>query len=253
PWRLAPDKNGRLSIMLLEKDRWGKTRKYAVRPFGRYENLVLAVTSHVEAERAKRGEKQTRTSLARPSFIESLKPNEIKDHAAVAGAPRRFLADAVVEGTEPLAAPVILATRRNDKRVAGLPRPGDTIQIVVSRHPEEVLADANTQVDAGLAMRHVAVGFWREFAAPRWAKKVGELAGLEATVDLLAEFGPFRSGGHDYKRLPAPKGLSIIKKPEEGKGPIDDIEIGLIRELYERHPDLWRGAYALNLAAMPYG
>src|SRR5205807_4939512 len=95
------------------------------------------------------------------------------------------------------------------------------------------------------------VGFWREFAAPQWAKKVGELAQLAAPVDLLAEFGPFRSGAHDYKRLPAPKELSIIKKA--AKAPIDDIEISVIRELYERHPDLWRGAYALNLAAMPYG
>jgi len=36
PWRLAPDGDGRLSVLLLENDRYGKMRKYAVRPFGRY-------------------------------------------------------------------------------------------------------------------------------------------------------------------------------------------------------------------------
>ena len=259
PWRLAPDNDGRLSIMLAEKDRWGKTRKYAVRPFGRYENLVLAENAHAASEASKKGEAPG-TGLAPPAFADSFDKIETDSAPKVAGILYKYFADVVVERTEPLAAPVILATRRNDTAdAAGLRRPGETVQIIVSRHPEEIISDANIRVDAGLAIRHVAVGFWREFAAPQWAGKVVELAKVPTPIDLLAEFGPFRAGHHDYRQLPAPRALSIVKEPDKAAvppikiDPIDDIDFDTIRELYKRHPDLWRGAYALNLAAMPYG
>ncbi|MGO8377710.1 hypothetical protein ACC745_18635 [Rhizobium ruizarguesonis] len=262
PWRLAPDKNGQLSVLVPEKDRWGKTRKYAVRPFGRYENLVNAKNAQAEDEASKEGRAPGR-GLAPASFAESFDDSEIDNATKVAGVLYEYFADAVVDRTELLGAPVILATRRNDiADPSGVRRPGETVQIIVSRHPEEILSDANIRVDAGLAIRHVAVGFWREFATPQWASKVLEEAKVFAPIDLLAEFGPFRQGEHDYGRLPSPKALSIVKKPDRTSlatvsitdvKPIDDIELGAIRELYERHPDLWRGAYALNLAAMPYG
>lgn len=258
PWRLAPDKDGRLSIMLAERDRWGKTRKYAVRPFGRYENLVVAQDAHTASEAAKSGKDPGKGSTLR-SFEDSFERKEIDDAAKVSGVLYKYFADAVVERTEPLAAPVILATRRNDTAdESGLRRPGDVVQIVVSRHPEEVLSDANIRVDAGLAIRHVAVGFWREFATPQWATEVTKQTKIKP-IDLLAEFGPFRAGRHDYSLLPKPRPLSIVipvnekGKLPDGIAPIDDIDVRSIRELYERHPDLWRGAYVLNLAAMPYG
>ncbi|WP_378944050.1 hypothetical protein [Mesorhizobium sp. ANAO-SY3R2] len=262
PWRLAPDKDGLLSIMLPEKDRWGKTLKYAVRPFGRYENLVRAQQAY-EARKKSEEDLDPGKGLAPPAFTDSFRSTDIDDATKVAGVLYDYFADAVIERTEPLAAPVILATRRNDLvDDTGLRRPGNTIQVIVSRHPEEILSDANIRVDAGLAMRHVAIGFWREFAAPKWARKVVDESKLAGPIDLLAEFGPFRAGGHDYRRLPEPRALSIVKEtdgkavavvPVTAVAPIDDIDYTTIRELYERHPDLWRGAYALNLAALPYG
>lgn len=122
PWRLAPDKDGQLSIMLTEKDRWGKTRKYAVRPFGRYENLVLAENTHAANAASKAGKPVAGTGLAPPDFADSFDPAEIGSAEDVAGVLYDHLADAVVERTEPLAAPVILATRRNDTAEAGGPR-----------------------------------------------------------------------------------------------------------------------------------
>lgn len=161
-----------------------------------------------------------------------------------------------IERTEGLAAPVILATRRNNRAdKGGVVRPGDSVQIVVSRHPEEILSDANIRVDAGLSMRHVAVGFWREFSAPQWAKLVQKSSG-DPEFDLLEPFGPFKDNGRDYSRLPVPKGLSIIeesKRDDYQNIEPKDVDIGIIREMYERHPDLWRGAYVLNMSAMPYG
>lgn len=250
PWRLAPDSDGRLSVTLLETDRWGKARKYAVRPFGRYESLAIAAETMVETRKSE-ANKPAKTAMAVRDFAASL-PDSIEADAAL----RKFFADVSIERTEGLAAPVILATRRNDRAdEGGVVRPGDSVQIVVSRHPEEILSDANIRVDAGLSMRHVAVGFWREFSAPQWAKLVETNSG-DPEFDLLEPFGPFKDNGRDYSRLPVPKGLSII---EESKR--DDyrnieprhVDIGIIREMYERHPDLWRGAYVLNMSAMPYG
>lgn len=227
PWQVAPDDDGQLSILLLEKDRYGKLRKYAVRPFGRYENLVAAV-------QAESGD----NALARPSLDGAFPDDPNADPLYT------HFADAVTERTEPLSAPVIVATRRNDVVDAeGVARPGETLQIIVSRHSEEIISDANIRVDAGLAVRHVAVGFWREFAAPNWARVIDP----GNTIDLLEPFGPFKGdNGRDYARLSPPKGLSIVADDGE-------VRIDSIRELYERHPDLWRGAYVLNLAGLPYG
>lgn len=254
PWRLAPDHDGRLSVTLLETDRWGKARKYAVRPFGRYENLAHAVETQQQAAVAKAGG-PAKTSVAVQTFETSLPGNMTK--AKISDALRQYFADAVVERTEPLAAPVILATRRNDRVDRnGVMRPGESVQIIVSRHPEEILSDANIRVDAGLSMRHVAVGFWREFSAPKWADLVTATASTPIDIDLLEAFGPFRQPRHDYRRLPLPKGLSIIKEAMRerfGEISVDDVDIDLLREMYQRHPDLWRGAYVLNMTAMPYG
>jgi hypothetical protein len=250
PWRLAPDSDGRLSITLLETDRWGKARKYAVRPFGRYEALAIAAET-IDERRKSEANKPAKTAMAVQDFAASLPKPMVTDVAL-----RQFFADVSIERTEGLAAPVILATRRNDRAdKGGVVRPGDSVQIVVSRHPEEILADANIRVDAGLSMRHVAVGFWREFSAPQWAKLVQQSSG-DPEFDLLESFGPFKDNGRDYSRLPVPKGLSIIeesKRDDYGNIEPKDVDIGIVREMYERHPDLWRGAYVLNMSAMPYG
>lgn len=253
PWRLAPDSDGQLSITLLETDRWGKARKYAVRPFGRYESLAIAAETKTEKMKSE-ANKPSRTAMAVQDFAASL-PHPINAPDALL----RFFADVSIERTEGLAAPVILATRRNDRAdKGGVVRPGDSVQIVVSRHPEEILADANIRVDAGLSIRHVAVGFWREFSAPQWAKLVQTNSG-DPEFDLLEPFGPFKGNGRDYSRLSVPDGLSIIKARKDGKIPEyqdiepEDVDIDIIREMYDRHPDLWRGAYVLNMSAMPYG
>jgi hypothetical protein len=230
PWRLAPDREGRLSVTLFEKDRWGKARKYAVRPFGRYETLVEAVRAH-DDELAARERRPIPALPAIPSFNDTLASNAA---SAVANPLRSHFADVVIERTEPLAAPLILATRRTGSAAEA------KLEIVVSRHPEEVLADANVRVDVGLSMRHVAVGFFREFAAPRWATQVTRMTGT--AIDPMEPFGPF-ANDPDYSALPVPAALSIHGA----------AAVGPIRSLYEEQPDLWRGAYLLRLADMPYG
>lgn len=246
PWRLAPSSDGQLAVTLFEKDRFGKLRKYAVRPFGRYESLARAVQIHELAAKAK----DTRTlapALPSPGLDQGALPDT--------GALSSHFADVSIERTEPLAAPVIVAARRLDKSGDGVTRPGGTVEIIVSRHPEEALADANIPVDAGIAMRHVAVGFWREFSYPKWASAVYKSchpAGSPA-IRLLEPFGPFKNASLDYKHLKPPKALTLLTPPEKGAVPVYTLHTEQPRRWYEAHPDLWLGAYVLTLADLPYG
>src|SRR5262249_34023096 len=105
PWRLAPDRNGRLSAMLLEKDRYGKMRKYAVRPFGGYETLVAALAAKDSSNAAVLGRS---AMLDAAAFGGDAHPNLLLT---------RF-GDATLERTEPLPAPVIVANRKADAPAA---------------------------------------------------------------------------------------------------------------------------------------
>lgn len=252
PWRLAPNSDGQLAVTLFEKDRFGKLRKYAVRPFGRYESLVRAVRVHELAINAKK----TRT------VAQALSPPGL-DAPAIPGSDplRDYFADVSIERTEPLAAPMIVAARRLDTTADGITRPGRTVQIIVSRHPEEALADANIPVDAGIAMRHVAVGFWREFSSPKWALAVQRCHPSEP-IRLLEAFGPFKNAGLDYnkrlKQLKRPAALTLVTHPgqvhpDNGAVPVYSLQTEQPRGWYEQHPDLWMGAYVLTLADLPYG
>lgn len=244
PWRLAPDSEGKLAVTLFEKDRFGKLRKYAVRPFGRYESLVRAVQIHEQALQAK-AEHKLAPALAPPGLDGALPgPDPL----------RHYFADVSIERTEPLVAPVIVAARRTDESSNGIARPGRTVEIIVSRHPEESLADANIPVDAGIAMRHVAIGFWREFSSPRWARAVQACHPANSpAIRLLEPFGPFRDAGLDYSRLKKPKALTLLDHPDKGNVPVYELRTEKPRRWYEAHPDLWLGAYVLTLADLPYG
>jgi hypothetical protein len=246
PWRLAPSSDGQLAVTLFEKDRFGKLRKYAVRPFGRYESLARAVQIHEMAAEAK----------ANRTLAPALPPPGLDQGALPLADPlRSHFADVSIERTEPLAAPVIVAARRLDESGDGVTRPGRTVEIIVSRHPEEALADANIPVDAGIAMRHVAVGFWREFSSPKWASAVQKScypAGSPA-IRLLEPFGPFKNASLDYARLKPPKALTLLTPPKKGAVPVYTLHTEQPRRWYEAHPDLWLGAYVLTLADLPYG
>lgn len=244
PWRLAPDSEGKLAVTLFEKDRFGKLRKYAVRPFGRYESLVRAVQIHEQALQAK-AEHKLAPALAPPGLDGALPgPDPL----------RHYFADVSIERTEPLVAPVIVAARRTDESSNGIARPGRTVEIIVSRHPEESLADANISVDAGIAMRHVAIGFWREFSAPQWARAVQACHPANSpAIRLLEPFGPFKDAGLDYSRLKTPKALTLLDHPGKGNVPVYELRTEKPRRWYEAHPDLWLGAYVLTLADLPYG
>lgn len=232
PWRLAADSAGWMRVVLLEKDRFGKLLKYAVRPFGRYEALERAVAAH-EAADASRALGQMPPPPPLPVVFDD--PAQLTPDALS----KRFV-DVVVERTEKLAPPLILATSRPNAGPTHSSSVEDVVEIIVSRHPEEVLSEANIPVDASLAMRHVALGFWREFAAPRWAEAVTQSVGVQG-LNTLQAFGS------ESPQAPKPLELDVV---DESDG---QVNTGRVRAWYERHPDLWRGAQVVSVSGLPYG
>ncbi|MGY0780614.1 hypothetical protein ACW7BC_22225 [Azospirillum argentinense] len=230
PWRVAPGARGEIEVLLPVKDRFGHLWRYVVRPFGRYDNIAQAVIP----------------DRAKPTLVGAFD----KRIGGAGEEPDTFdvFADAVVPRTEPVAAPVILSARRldapekdpRDPKLEVL-RPGRTFELVLARHPEEVLSEANRRVEGGLALRELAVGFWREFAAVAWAKRLPLPDGIK--IDFGAGFGaaPAR-GERPPDTAPAADLGPLLATPDEE-----------LVSLQNRVPDVWSGAHVLRFTALPYG
>lgn len=217
PWRVVPDEDGSVGILLLEKDRFGHRRRYAVRPFGRYADLVEAV----EGRRA--------PTLAGAFAL------------AGGGLDLEAFADAVISRTEPVAPPVILSARRVDEARPGAPaRPGELVELIIARHAEEALAEANRGTEAALAVRELGIGFWRQFAFESWGQGFPSENGW-TPPDFAEAFGPFKQVGPGAvpPDLPVPAGVSI--------------DAAALQVTSRRYPDLWRGAHIIRLRGLPYG
>ncbi|MGJ5175286.1 hypothetical protein ACQR16_10055 [Bradyrhizobium oligotrophicum] len=234
PWRVAPGPDGRVEIMLVEKDRFGHVRRYAIRPFGRYDNFVEAV--HGES-----GAKRSQPTLA----------GALLDDAGNFTA--NAFADAVLHRTEPMAPPVVLLARRVEDflpdseslkdiaradRLARQRQPGRVLELTIARHDEEVLSDANRLTEGALGFREIGVGFWRQFTYKAWGRVLEHSTDGEA-IDYDEPFGPFKATGDLPPVLPTAPPLTV-----------DSNALLPIQKLL---PDIWRGAHALRLTTLPFG
>lgn len=243
PWRVAPDSTGKLSVLLYEKDRFGKTRKYAIRPFGRYDGLSQAIYAAPVSKQELADYPRLWAQKARP---------DLSCIKAEADALDAYFADVAIDRSEPLAMPVVLAARLRDSIISKDVTSSDRsmIELIVGRHPEDILADANIRTDAAASMRHMAVALYREFPAPSWAEAFTDEDNVESPdIDVLPQFGPFNrdeSSGALSGTVMPPKELTLSKLSVTGK------ERNLIRLWAGELPDLWSGAYALSFANVPY-
>ncbi len=141
-WRRAPDPGGFVSVTIPDPERRGARRKFAIRPYGRYESWVNAVKAPGAADLS-------------PDLVGALDTT---------GFANQFL-DVTLPRTEPLEKPVILATqRRKAEDDKDLPR----MEIVVAHGTDMVLAQANRRNDAMLAPLGISVGYRREFPHQAW-------------------------------------------------------------------------------------
>lgn len=160
-WRRAPDSSGFVSIVLPDPERRGARRKFAIRPYGRYESWMKA--------------------LAAPGNAEDLPPDLI-GALETTGFANQFL-DVTLPRTEPLEKPVILsATRRAPETGDDLGR----VEIVVAHGTDMVLAQANRRNEAMLAPIGISVGYLREFPHDAWLRGIVQ---DDPAYDPLAPFG----------------------------------------------------------------
>ncbi len=223
PWRVAVQSDHSMEILITHDDRKRRVKRYAVRPFGRYEPFVEAL-------------RKTRDSAASDATQQTLV--NWTDYVRRATQPdsvapdfdQRFV-DIVIHRTEPMAPPVLVDAKRIAISPAQQNQPASRmLEFIYSRHPEEILSEANVSVAGALSFEGVSVGLWREFAAQRWAQD------LSNTIDTTEEFG---SG-----TVPPP--LPLIDSVDPFGGLIGT------RDAAGRFPDGWRGALVLRTAPLPY-
>lgn len=212
-WRVPVLADGSMSVVSVEAERFGSRRRYAVRPFGRFEQLATSIPTassggKVYAYKPPQG-------LERGLPLDEMAWN------------RRFV-DATLPRTEPVAKPVILAaTRLVDERA---------LELVVAHTSDQVLAQANRGTQARVAQHGIGVGFWREFPHRSWAKA------LAPDADVLGAFGAIDG------EIPE-KDLALSITTPQPNGPAKDDPL---HQLRLRVPDAWMGSWVIRARSLPY-
>lgn len=145
PWKLAADAEGYLKLTFLHSDRWAHMRAYAVRPIGRYHDVLAGIG--IEAE--KRAEIFEKFEKRRIGF-------------AVAISPR----------TEKIEPPVIVRSRLA-MSVPGSENADELVtEILVARHGEESFAGSNRPLLARLGLPTSLLAFSRLYRHTEWPKRL---------------------------------------------------------------------------------
>ena len=217
PWRAAPTSAGRMEITILFEDRYALRRRFVVRPFGRYENLEAA------------GVKDHGLGLA-PTLA------DITDGDAAFAARS---VDIVSPRTHPLDPPVILSTTRidpySDPAAGSSKRLGPVQEIILARHAEEILSEANFDVADRLSFAHVGLGLLRGFSMPKWGSQF-------AGVDLEENFGDGAFGEMPSLSFGT---ASFANDAATGDGRIENSVV-------KRMPEGWRGITSLRIRHTPH-
>jgi hypothetical protein len=215
-WRVPVSADGTLSVVSVEAERFGSRRRYAVRPFGRFEQLAAAIPAVASGKQI--------YAYKPPQGLERGLPAGVDDWQAWN---ERFV-DATLPRTEPVAKPVILAATRLKVERA--------LQLVVAHTTDQVLAQANRGTQARVAQHGIGVGFWREFPHRAWAQA------LAPDADVLAQFGDI-----DGEIPQGELDLSITTPDPDGREDQDALH-----QLRRRVPDAWMGSWVIRARSLPY-
>lgn len=159
PTFLAADDADKLDLLLISDEKYGKRRRYAVKPFSRYDAFIgvneLTRPVHFQDE----------------NFIEAFLPR-----------------------TEPLPKPALLNSRRLPVLIEdGYAIEDDSdygeIELVIGRVPDDVISAANRAVEAGYGFGGLGVSFYRSFPYQTWMDKLRRVDN-HLPPDGLEAFGP---------------------------------------------------------------
>ncbi|QKC98268.1 hypothetical protein [Mesorhizobium sp. NZP2298] len=217
-WRRAPGASGTVSVTMVDADRRGARRKYAIRPYGRYEAWACAAPDKLDVTGKKKFAWTGPTDLK----------GALSDVAAEAVG-RTYFVDVTLPRTEPLEKPVILSsvTRQPGEKVPG------RMELVIAHSSDVVLAEANRRNAALLAPLDISVGFWREFANMPWLTSLESKYALTLQpMDQLGTLdGPIDTSSLAITRYSADERLTDLRK---------------------RVPDAWLGSTMISAMNLPY-
>lgn len=217
-WRRAPSQTGTVSVTMVDADRRGARRKFAVRPYGRYEAWSNAAPRKMDATGTQYFDLKMPDGL-----VGALAGSMITEVG------RAHFVDATLPRTEPLERPVILSS------VTHQPSNGQRgrMELVVAHGSDMVLAQANRRNAALLAPLDISVGFWREFAHMPWLMTLEKQFTLE-----LAPMDPIGSLDNEI----AFDKLTLSREIAEQR----------LANLRQRVPDAWLGSTMVSAMCLPY-
>ena len=219
PWRLAAQADGTMSMSFLHADRWAHARAYAVRPFGRYQELMIGAYAYRSATSSDRG--AARAELER--LLPGWRPGQSVDALGYAVA--------VSQRSEKVEPPLIFGS--------SLWRPKDNRdpawRLVVSRHPEEGLSYSNRPVFGKLGWEGVALSFTRDYREPEWPTRLAA---------VKAGDGPWDAELHPTKMPGFPEVDKLADDPV--------VTAGDLRSLAQEFPTLWKGADVYRFPLLPH-
>lgn len=184
PWRVAPSHDGTMDILLVHDDAWARRRRYVVRPFGRYENIEMAMDARSGDPNAA-GHRE----IEPPSLTGII--GKLDETFAARSV------DITTPRTHPVRSPAILSARRLDRiikygekddppRDLKRRREGRLLEYVLARHSEEIISESNRLVADSYQFDHVGIAFYQEFTAPRWANGLMHASGF-MDIELVPE------------------------------------------------------------------
>ncbi|UGY02527.1 hypothetical protein [Bradyrhizobium quebecense] len=231
PWRVGVAADGTMQVTFVHDDRKRRLKRYAIKPFGRYDGFADALL-HASDPNAIPAPPRLGGAWSDPLANDPDLQQTFEDNWS-----RRFF-DVVIPRTEPLAPPVLVDAKRIEilppTSAAGQAQAPSrkALEFLFARHAEEILSEANVTVEGALSFETVSYGFWREFPMQTWANDI------QPGISTTQGFG-------DWNNRPAvPK---LIESADAFGGLAIDDKGGA-----GRYPEGWRGALALRTESLPF-
>lgn len=231
----TPDDGGRLTYNHLIADKWAHIFRYYIRPYGRYDRLWDVLRG--SALLFERSEKPP---------IAPIVPN-----LAIGGL------DVVLDREEAVAKPLILRSGRLDQ--LGAPDkpapPGRMWEVIVARHPEQVLSERNQTVARRLDFRQLAFALQRRIHSDY----IGWLTTLETTFQFSSPIAVVANQYPDGETTPLLPEYPVIPDHVDLERMATDDQDLLTLEAERRSVDLpvrmtnfQQGVLALQWEALPF-
>lgn len=170
PVGVLPDNAGRLTYNHLIEDQWAHVYRYYFLPSGRYDRLWQSMAQ---------SDILYPPPMKKPELTTFIRP--AKEEGGL---------DVVLDRIREIAPPLVLFSGRLDRKAgaAALAPPGKTWEVIVAKHPEQLLVERNRTLVRRLDYRHLAHTLLRRYAF------LPALAQLDEGLRLVVTESPFAPG-----------------------------------------------------------